>query len=178
LSLPAIASRTMVRIIRTSKNYHTKASTNIYGASRIIWGSPGRKVIRMSTTIHQANTFKARPKRIYDILMSSREHAAMTANGSAKVSCKEGGAFYCHGGWIGGRNVELVPGKRIVQAWRAKNWPKGTYSLVTFTLKKQGRGTRLILDHTGIPDNHRGHLNSGWKARYWAPLRAYLAKHG
>ena len=83
----------------------------------------------MSTTIHQANTFKARPKRIYDILMSSREHAAMTANGSAKVSRKEGGAFYCHGGWIGGRNVELVPGKRIVQAWRAKNWPKGIYSL-------------------------------------------------
>jgi activator of HSP90 ATPase len=132
----------------------------------------------MSTTIHQANTFKASPKRIYDILMSSREHAAMTANGVAKVSRKEGGIFSCHGGWISGRNVELVSGKRIVQAWRAKNWPKGTYSLVTFTLKKQGRGTRLVLDHTGIPGNHRGHLNSGWKARYWATLRAYLAERG
>jgi len=131
----------------------------------------------MANTIHQVNTFKASPKRIYAILMSSREHAAMTANGAAKISRKPGGSFSCHGGWIRGRHVELVPGKRIVQAWRAKNWPPGIYSLVTFTLKRQGKGTRLTLDHTGIPGNHRGHLNSGWKARYWAPLRAYLAKH-
>ncbi len=128
----------------------------------------------MATTIHQVNIFKAAPRRIYDILMSSREHAAMTANGAAKISAKAGGTFSCHGGWISGRNVELVPGKRIVQAWRAKNWPPGSYSLVSFTLKKAGKGTRLTLDHTGIPDNHSGHLTSGWKARYWAPFRAYL----
>jgi activator of HSP90 ATPase len=132
----------------------------------------------MATTIHQVNTFKSSPKRIYDILMSSREHAAMTANGAATISRKAGGTFSCHGGWISGRNVELVAGKRIVQAWRAKNWPPGIYSLVTFTLKKQGKGTRLTLDHTGIPGNHSGHLTSGWKARYWRPLRAYLAKRG
>ena len=77
-----------------------------------------------------------------------------------------------------GRNVELVPGKRIVQAWRAKNWPSDLYSLVTFTLKKAGRGARLTLDHTGISGGHSGHLSSGWKARYWGPLRAYLATHG
>lgn len=132
----------------------------------------------MPTAIRQSNIFKATPKRLYDILMSSREHAAMTANGAAKISRKPGGAFSCHGGWISGRHVELVPGKRIVQAWRAKNWPPGVYSLVTFTLKNAGRGTRLTLDHTGIPANHSGHLNSGWKARYWRPLRAYLATHG
>ena len=136
----------------------------------------------MPTSIHQVNTFKASPRRIYDILMSSREHAAMTANGAAKISRKQGGTFSCHGGWIGGRNVELVPGKRIVQAWRAKNWPSGVYSLVSFTLRRQGKGkakgTRLTLDHTGIPGHHSGHLKRGWKARYWRPLRAYLAKHG
>jgi activator of HSP90 ATPase len=132
----------------------------------------------MATAIHQVNSFKASPKRIYDILMSSREHAAMTANGAARIDRKAGDKFSCHGGWISGRNVELVPGKRIVQAWRAKNWPPGIYSLVTFTLKKQGHGTRLTLDHTGIPGNHSAHLASGWKARYWQPLRAYLAKRG
>jgi activator of HSP90 ATPase len=132
----------------------------------------------MPSTIHQSNTFKASPNRIYDILMSSREHAAMTANGAAKISRKPGGTFSCHGGWISGRNIELVTGKRIVQAWRAKNWPPGIYSLVSFTLKKKGKGTRLTLDHNGIPSNHSHHLTTGWKARYWAPLRAYLSKHG
>jgi activator of HSP90 ATPase len=132
----------------------------------------------MATTIHQINGFKASPKRIYDILMSSREHAAMTANGVAKISRKAGGEFFCHGGWISGRNIELEPGKRIVQAWRARNWPPGIYSLVTFTLERKDRGTRLTLDHTGIPGRHSDHLTSGWKARYWKPLRAYLARHG
>jgi len=132
----------------------------------------------MSSVIHQANTFEASPKRIYDILMSSREHAAMTANGAAKISRKAGGTFICHGGIVSGRHVELVPGKCIVQAWRQHKWPPGIYSLVSFTLKKQGKGTRLLLDHTGIPGNHRGHLNRGWKARYWAPLRVYLRDHG
>ncbi len=132
----------------------------------------------MPTTIHQVNTFKASPRRIYDILMSSREHAAMTANGAAKIGVKEGGKFSCHGGWISGRHVELLPGKRIVQAWRARNWPPGVYSLVKLTFKRAGSGTRLTLDHTGIPGRHSGHLTAGWKARYWKPLRAYLEKNG
>lgn len=132
----------------------------------------------MATTIHQVNTFNAPPRRIYGILMSSREHAAMTANGAAKISRQPGGKFYCHGGHISGRNVDLVAGKRIVQAWRARNWPPGVYSLVTFTLERAGKGTRLTLDHTGIPGNHSGHLSTGWKARYWKPLRAYLSRHG
>jgi len=73
-----------------------------------------------------------------------------------------------------GRNIELVPNRRIVQAWRPRNWPDGVYSIVRFELKKAGAGTRLVLDQTGIPPGHRGHLNTGWRARYWRPLREYL----
>lgn len=129
----------------------------------------------MSSSIHQEVTFKAAPKRIYDALMSSPRHAAFTANGAARISRKAGGEFRCHGGFVLGRNVELKANKRIVQAWRAKNWRPGIYSLVRFELKKQGAGTRLVLDHTGIPAGHRGHLSRGWKPRYWRPLRKYLA---
>ena len=128
----------------------------------------------MATSIHQQVSLPASPRRIYEALMDSKQHAAFTANGAAKISRRAGGEFRCHGGFVHGRNVELKANKRIVQAWRMKNWPKGIYSLVTFTLKKQGRGTRLTLDHIGIPAGHSGHLTSGWKARYWVPLRKYL----
>jgi activator of HSP90 ATPase len=131
--------------------------------------------IVMSTAIHQEVVLAASRRRIYEALMDSRRHAAFTANGAARISRREGGAFSCHGGVIAGRNIELVPNRRIVQAWRVGHWPSGVYSLVRFELKKEGAGTRLVLDQTGIPPGHRAHLARGWHARYWRPLRKYLA---
>ena len=130
----------------------------------------------MSSSIHQEVVFKASPRRIYRALMDSKQHEAFTANGAAKISRKIGGEFYCHGGYVTGRNIELKANRRIVQAWHFKNWRPGLYSIVKFELKKARGGTRLVLDHTGIPPGHVGHLTSGWKARYWKPLRKYLAK--
>ena len=130
----------------------------------------------MATSIHQRVTLKASPQRVYRALMNSREHQAFTANGKATISSKEGGAFSCLGGYVSGRNIELKPGRRIVQAWRVKGMADGVYSIARFELKKARGGTRLVFDQTGLPPEHVGHLASGWKARYWKPLQAYLAK--
>ena len=130
----------------------------------------------MATSIHQETRIKAPARRIYDVLLSSREHEAFTKGGGTRIDPKEGGPFYCHGRYIHGRTIELKPGRRIVQAWHFKGWPPGVYSMVKFELKKARGGTRLVLDQTGIPPKHVGHLTSGWKARYWKPLKAYLEK--
>jgi uncharacterized protein YndB with AHSA1/START domain len=135
-----------------------------------------RQGIAMATSIHQEVTIKAAPQRIYRAFMTSKEHEAFTANGKAKISSKVGGVFSAHDGYVSGINVELKPGKRIVQAWRAKGMPEGVYSIVRFELKKVRGGTRLVFDQTGLPPEHVGHLSSGWKARYWTPLKAYLEK--
>ena len=58
----------------------------------------------------------------------------------------------------------------------AKNWPKGVFSIVTFTLKREGSGTRLTMDHTNIPAGESAHLDQGWHSAYWKPLAEYLAK--
>ncbi|MEX2128591.1 MAG: SRPBCC family protein [Xanthobacteraceae bacterium] len=125
-------------------------------------------------SIHQEITFDAPPERIYEALMDSRQHAEFTANGGAEISRDIGGPFFAHGGHVSGRNIELVPNKRIVQVWHFRDWADGVYSIVRFELVKEGSGTRLILDHTGIPDGHKDHLQTGWNARYWEPLRKYL----
>ena len=129
----------------------------------------------MSTSVHQEVTFEASPERIYRAYMDSREHAAFTANGEAKIGSDEGAAFSCHGGAILGRQIELVPNKRIVQVWRVADWGPGIYSLVRIELVPDGGGTKVVLDHTGLPEGHAEHIASGWHARYWDPLRKYLA---
>ena len=93
----------------------------------------------------------------------------------AEIEAKDGGRFSCFGGMIIGRNVELVPGQRVVQAWRAGNWEPGVYSMARFELKPEGQGTRLVFDHTGYPAGNGEHLAAGWEANYWGPLRKSLA---
>ncbi len=128
----------------------------------------------MSKPIHQEIDFKASPKRIYEALMNDEEHGEFTG-GPARISRDVGGAFSCHGGMVVGRNVELIPNERIVQAWRIGDWDDGVYSIVRFELKEQGSETRLILDHSGFPEGAGEHLESGWHKMYWEPLRDYLA---
>ena len=130
----------------------------------------------MATSIHQEVTLKATPQRVYRAFMTSKQHEAFTANGKARISSRVGGAFSAHDGYVTGINVELKPGQRIVQAWRVKGMAEGVYSIARFELRKRRGGTRLIFDQTGLPPEHVGHLSSGWKARYWKPLKAYLAK--
>lgn len=126
------------------------------------------------TSLHQEVPFNVPPARIYEIFLSSKLFAAMTKL-PADISTEAGGAFSMFGGVIVGRNIELVPAQRIVQAWRPKYWEPGVYSMVKFELVAIGAGTKIILDHTGFPPGTYKGLNSGWPERYWIPLTKYLA---
>jgi hypothetical protein len=75
---------------------------------------------------------------------------------------------------IVGRNLELVPDRRIVQAGRVVPWPEGIFSIARFELVRRGPETRVIFDHTGFPSELAEHLESGWTENYWTALRKYL----
>ena len=126
------------------------------------------------TSLHQEIELSASPQRIYDILMDAKKFAAVTGL-SAEIDPVPGGAFKTFGGVIEGRNVELIPSQRIVQAWRPAYWDPGFYSLVHFELKAHEAGTTLILDHTGFPEGDFDHLDAGWYLRYWNPLKKYIS---
>jgi activator of HSP90 ATPase len=125
------------------------------------------------TSIHQEVDFKASPQRIYDALLDSKQFAAFTGRG-AEIDPKEGGAFSMFGGLIVGRNIELIPGQRVVQAWRPANWNPGVYSVAHFELKPVGSFATVIFDHTGFPEGSYDSLLSGWNGHYWEPLAKYL----
>src|SRR5271165_3368186 len=105
----------------------------------------------MCKTIKQTVKFSAPPLEVYWLLADSKKHSAFTAH-KANISKKIGGKFSAYSGHIKGVNVDLVPGRRIVQAWRTKNFPLGIFSMAAFTLEKtRDGGTELTLIHRGVP---------------------------
>ncbi len=126
------------------------------------------------TSIHMEAEFKVSPARVYEALLDSKQFAAFSGL-PAEIDRAEGGAFSMFQGQIVGRNVELVPNKRIVQAWRPTHWDAGVYSIVKFELAEQGSGTKFVLDHTGFPEGEFDSLTAGWKSHYIAGLQKFLA---
>jgi activator of HSP90 ATPase len=135
--------------------------------------------------IHQETVFKASPKRIYDALTDAEQFQRVQllsgamksldlANKPAEISREPGGSFTLFGAYIVGRQIELVPNQRIVQAWRVMNWDPGVYSIAKFELTEHGSGTRLVFDHTGFPAGDGESLAEGWKGHYWESLAKYL----
>ena len=151
--------------------------------------SPNDKISRANAAIHQEVVFAARPASVYNALVNASEFdkvarasaamaiMSMTRLGSAptEIDARPGGAFRLFGGYISGRNVELVSDLRIVQAWRVGDWDAGLYSIAKFALAGADGGTRLLFDHTGFPSEAADHLAKGWYANYWEPLAKILA---
>jgi activator of HSP90 ATPase len=126
------------------------------------------------TSLHEEVIFKAGAQRIYEALLDSKKFTKFSGE-PALVSPEAGGAFSMFGDRIVGRNIELVPNKRIVQAWRPAHWQPGVYSIVRFDFSEQGPETKVVLDQKGFPEGDFSGLSAGWNMHYWERLKKYLA---
>ncbi len=126
-----------------------------------------------SIVIHQEIDLNATPQKVYDALLDAKQFTEFSGR-AAEISRDVGGAFSLFKGHIIGRNVELVPNQRIVQAWRVVTWPEGAWSIARFDLKPNGTGTHVVLDHIGFPEGLRDHLAQGWDENYWSLLKKYF----
>src|SRR5438045_2683656 len=129
----------------------------------------------MAKTIRQTVTIKASPHEVYEALIDARKHGKFTG-GKATISRKVGAPFSIFGGSLSGKNLEIVPDKKIVQAWRADDWPADHFSRATFSLKKVKGGTQLSFYQSGVPDEHVASIKEGWNSFYWKPMKAMLEK--
>jgi activator of HSP90 ATPase len=138
------------------------------------------EISHSAESIHQDVVISAAPSRVYEALLDAKQFTAMTAFSTvpksppAEITHEAGKVFSLFGGHIQGRNVELVRNERIVQAWRADDWPAGVYSIVRFQFVGDGGKTTIHFDHTGFPAGKAEGLASGWRANYWTPLAKYL----
>ena len=130
-----------------------------------------RKAAPMCKTIKHKVRFKIPPETIYDLLADSRMRTEVTGR-KALISDKIGGKFSTDAGQVTGVNVDLVPGRRLVQAWRRQDFPEGIYSMAAITLAPTpGGGTELVLTHRGVPRHLLDQVEDYWRAVYWAPIK-------
>ena len=128
-------------------------------------------------TIKQSVLIKASPHEVYEAFMDSRKHSKFTES-QAKISREIGGKFTIYEGDLEGKNLELIPDKKIVQSWRSneEGWPKTHYSTITIELESVQSGTKLNFQQTGVPITSYESVKEGWDEYYWEPMKKMLEK--
>jgi uncharacterized protein YndB with AHSA1/START domain len=130
----------------------------------------------MCKTIKQRVKFNAPPDTIYELLADSRKHTEVTGR-KAEIATKVGGTFSTGGSDVTGINVDLVPARRIVQAWRHRRFPEGIFSMAAITLTPTpDGGTQLVLTHRGVPKELIPETEQAWRDQYWSRIKAWLAR--
>jgi len=127
-------------------------------------------------TIRQKVLIPATPAEAYEAYIDPKKHSKFTGS---KATCdpRVGGRFTAWDGYITGKNLELEPGKRIVQEWQTTEWPEGQPpSRLELTFKKARAGTEIVMVHSGVPADQAADVAQGWIDFYWDPLKEYFKK--
>ncbi len=128
----------------------------------------------MPYTFTLTTIIPASPEEIYQAWLDSLAHSEMTG-GAANMSEQIGAEVSAWDGYISGRNLELVPGERIVQSWRTSEFAdEHSDSVITILLQEADEGTLLTLEHSNVPDEQRSYEEAGWQENYFEPMVAYF----
>ena len=161
-------------LFRTPKLSETTHSAKPLTPTSLIYQS----VKEMETKTYTEEVhFPATPALVYETLTNPALHATFTAAPSEGTD--ELGPFSAFGGYCHGENLELVPGKRIVQTWAARsdNWPEGHFSHATYNLEPEGEngeGTLLRFVQTDVPEPAMAMMEEGWGDWYWKRMTAHF----
>lgn len=111
--------------------------------------------------------------KLYKAWLSSKEHSAFTGSES-KASARLNAAFSAWDGYISGKNLELVPGKKIVQSWRTTEFADDAPdSILELTFEEKDSKTTLHLYHHGLQKGDAKKYTDGWKDFYFKPMKDY-----
>jgi activator of HSP90 ATPase len=129
----------------------------------------------MTPVIQQSVRFRVAPRVLFEMYLDSKEHSHSTG-APARISRKIGGRFTAFAGALEGKNLLIVPGRQIVQLWRAKHWKKEDVSILVLSFSRVAGGARVDLVHIGVPHyDHKG-VRKGWPKFYWRPWKKYLSQ--
>ena len=121
-------------------------------------------------------TIPVSAQEVYDAWLDSLAHSEMTG-GDADMSDEINAEVSAWDGYITGRNLDLIPGERIVQSWRTTQFAdEHEDSIITLTFEEAGDGTLMSLVHSNVPDEQTSYELSGWQEYYFEPMRKYFAK--
>jgi len=93
------------------------------------------------------------------------------AGGDSQIGMKTGDKFKMFGGSVEGENLEIVPGKKIVQKWRFSSWPANHYSTVTIDIDEKGGKSNLTLTQKDVPDSDKDRAEGGWNENFFKRIK-------
>jgi uncharacterized protein YndB with AHSA1/START domain len=124
----------------------------------------------MSKTIKLTRHIKATPEEIYRALTNPFSLELWTGE-PAEMSEAEGAEFSLFGGSIVGKNVEMIPEKRLRQHWY---FGEDVVSEVTIELSAEKNKTQVSVTHEGIPEEAYENMLDGWKDTFLGLLRDFF----
>ena len=131
----------------------------------------------MSFEFSVSDVVPAAAQDIYDAWLSSSGHERITGGQPAQISAQEGAAFTVWNGYITGRNLQLEPGRRIVQSWRTTKFTTNDPdSQIEVLLQPALGGTKVTVHHTNVPDGHTSYRDGGWQRSYFDPMKEHFQR--
>lgn len=129
----------------------------------------------MSESIKLSVTLPTEPKVLYNAWLNSEVHSAFTKS-KVTIEKKVGSSFTAGDGYISGKNELLHMNKRIVQSWRTTDFDdEAEDSTLEVIFEKVEKGTKLILQHSNLPDETGKTYRKGWRDHYFKPMKEYFA---
>jgi len=120
-------------------------------------------------------TIPADKETLFRAWLSSKEHTKFTG-GKATCTVKVNGKHTAWNGYISGKNLELVTGKKIVQTWRTTEFAADDEdSILDLSFETKGKSTIIHLYHHNIPKGQAKAYKSGWEKHYFAPMKKYYS---
>lgn len=117
----------------------------------------------------------ATPQEVYAAWLDPKQHGKMTGS-KARGGGKVGDTFEAWDGYINGTNLELKPGKKIVQSWRTVEFSDDEEdSHLVITLEPVKGGTKVTIVHGKLPA-HGDQYKQGWVDSYFDPMSDYFGK--
>ena len=115
------------------------------------------------------------PENVYTAWLNSESHSLMT-EAEAEIYPEVGKEFTTWDDYISGKNIELIPGQKIIQKWRTVEFKDSDQdSHLEINLKEVPDGCEITILHTDIPDGQPDY-EQGWKDAYFRPMKKYFAE--
>lgn len=127
----------------------------------------------MTPVIQQSVRFRTTPQVLFELYLDSHKHTLATG-AKARISRKPSGRFHAFAGQLEGKNLLIIPGKQIVQLWRAAHWKKEDSSILILNFSGVAGGAQVDLVHIGVPAHDHKGVRKGWPKYYWRPWKKYL----
>lgn len=126
----------------------------------------------MAENISLSDIIPAPPARVFEAWLDAGEHGRMTGS---TATDEGGGRFTAWDGYISGRTVASEPHSRIEQQWRTTEFPEGAAdSTLVVRFEAEGEGTKVTIEHSGIPDGQGDSYREGWKEYYFDPMKKHF----